>query len=172
MLQHSRVSTGVKEPANINALAEEYLKLAQFGMKTKDKSFSVSIKTDFDSGIGEINIIPQEIGRVLLNLYNNAFYSVAEKSKKLPEHYHPEVSVSTTKGGGQIVITVMDNGIGISEKVIDKIFQPFFTTKPAGQGTGLGLSLSYDLIKAQQGVLKVFSNEGEGARFVIWIPIG
>jgi two-component system NtrC family sensor kinase len=167
MLQHSRTSTNVKEPVNINALADEYLRLAFHGLRAKDKSFNATSKTDFDETIGSINIIPQDIGRVLLNLYNNAFYAVNEKKKSFGPTYEPTVSVSTKKSGDRIYINVSDNGSGIPKKIVDKIFQPFFTTKPTGQGTGLGLSLSYDIIKAHGGEIKVESKEGEGTTFII-----
>ncbi len=171
MLQHSRSSSGQKEPTDINALADEYLRLAYHGLRAKDKSFNAETKTDFDEGIGKISIIPQDVGRVLLNLFNNAFYAVAEKSKQRAVGYESKVSVSTLKLPGKIEITVKDNGNGIPEKVIDKIFQPFFTTKPTGQGTGLGLSLSYDIIKAHGGELKVNTTEGEYTEFVIELPV-
>ena len=162
MLQHSRSSTSVKELSNINTLADEYLRLAYHGLSAKDKSFNATLKTDFDETIGNINIIPQDIGRVLLNLYNNAFYAVNEKSKKQKEGYEPTVSVSSKKVNNHVQIKVSDNGNGIPQKIVDKISQPFFTTKPTGQGTGLGLSLSYDIIKAHGGELKVASNVAEG----------
>jgi signal transduction histidine kinase len=176
MLQHSRSGGSVKEPTDINALAEEYLRLSYHGLKGKDNSFNATIKRNFDATIGKINVIPQEIGRVLLNLYNNAFYVVSEKKKILGENYEPLVTVSTflnpPAGGGRgALISVRDNGPGIPEKVVDKIFQPFFTTKPAGQGTGLGLSLSYDIIKAHGGEIKVETKEGEWAEFIIQLPI-
>ncbi len=174
MLQHSRISTGQSEPTDINALADEYLRLSYQGLRAKDKSFNVTMQTDFDTGIGKINVVSQDIGRVLLNLFNNAFYAVAEKEKRLGDtlpagqaRYEPVVSVSTKKVNDKIDIRVKDNGIGIPQEVVDKIFQPFFTTKPTGQGTGLGLSLSYDIIKAHGGELKVETKEGEGAEFVI-----
>src|SRR6186713_1880410 len=148
MLQHSRSSSGVKEPTDVNALADEYLRLAYHGLKAKDRSFNATMKTDFDESIGNINIIPQDIGRVVLNLINNAFYAADEKKKSGIENYEPTVSVSTKKTNGKVEIKVADNGNGIPQKVLDKIFQPFFTTKPTGQGTGLGLSLSYDIVKA------------------------
>ena len=129
------------------------------------------MKTDFDESIGSINIIPQDIGRVLLNLYNNAFYAVSENTKQQAELYEPTVLISTKKINGKIEIRVTDNGNGIPRKVLDKIFQPFFTTKPTGQGTGLGLSLSYDIIKAHGGEIKVETNEGEGAEFIIQLPV-
>ena len=177
MLQHSRTSTGIKEPTDINKLVDEYLRLAYHGMRAKDKSFNATLKTDYDETIGNINIIPQDIGRVFLNLYNNAFYAVAEKKKIPGENYEPLITVSTslnpplTSGGRGALISVRDNGPGIPQKVLDKIFQPFFTTKPTGQGTGLGLSLSYDIIKAHGGEIKVETKEGEGAEFIILLPI-
>ena len=178
MLQHSRSSSGVKEPTDINALCDEYLRLCYHGLRAKDKSFNAIMKTNFDESIGNINIIPQDIGRVLLNLYNNAFYAVDEKQKAKSimekaenEKYNPIVSIITKKVGDKVFISVKDNGNGIPQKIIDKIFQPFFTTKPTGQGTGLGLSLSYDIIKAHGGEIKVQSKEGEGTEFIIQLPI-
>jgi two-component system NtrC family sensor kinase len=171
MLQHSRSSSGVKELTNINALCDEYLRLAYHGLRAKDKSFNASMKTDFDSSIGNVNIIPQDIGRVVLNLFNNAFYAVDEKKKQLGDGYDPTISVITKKNNGKIQITVKDNGNGIPPKVLDKIFQPFFTTKPTGQGTGLGLSLAYDIVtKGHGGDLKVETKEGEGSTFKIILP--
>jgi two-component system NtrC family sensor kinase len=171
MLQHSRSSTGQKELTNINALADEYLRLAYHGFRGKEKSFNVEIKTDFDNSIGKINIIPQDIGRVLLNIYNNALYAVSEKKKQQPENYQPTISVSTKRSGNQVYMTVSDNGDGIPQKIVDKIFQPFFTTKPTGQGTGLGLSLSYDILKAHGGEISVNSEEGAFTELVIRLPI-
>jgi len=171
MLQHSRSSSGIKEPTDINALADEYLRLAYHGLRAKDKSFNADIKTDFESTIGKINVVPQEIGRVVLNLINNAFYAVDEKKKQNRGGYDPIVSVSTKKNNGKVRISVKDNGDGIPQKVLDKIFQPFFTTKPTGQGTGLGLSLSYDIVKAHGGELKVETKEGEGSEFIIFLPV-
>jgi signal transduction histidine kinase len=178
MLQHSQTSIGIKEPTNFNALVEEYFKLICHGLKAKDKTFNatmipIAIGTDFDKSIGKINIIPQEIGRVLLNLYNNAFYAVNERLRQsLPDiHYEPTVSVATKKIENHVLITVTDNGNGIPQKIIDKIFQPFFTTKPTGQGTGLGLSLSYDIVKANGGEIKVETKEGEGSTFIVELPI-
>jgi signal transduction histidine kinase len=170
MLQHSRSNSGVKEPTSINALSEEYLRLAYHGQKAKDKSFSATTKTDFDETVGNIKIIPQDIGRVILNLINNAFYAVDEKRKQNLNGYEPTVSVSTKKEKDKIEIKVKDNGNGIPKKVLDKIFQPFFTTKPTGQGTGLGLSLSYDIVKAHGGEIKVETKEGEGSEFIIQLP--
>jgi len=167
MLQHSRVSTGQKELTDINALADEYLRLSYHGMRAKDKSFNATLQTNFDSSIEKINIVPQDIGRVLLNLFNNAFYAVSERRKVEGVGYEPIISVCTKKLDGKIEIHVKDNGTGIPQKVVDKIFQPFFTTKPTGQGTGLGLSLSYDIIKAHGGEIKVETKEGEGTTFII-----
>ena len=169
MLQHSRSSTGVKEPTDINALTDEYLRLSYHGLRAKDKSFNAEMKTDFDESIGKINIVPQDIGRVLLNLFNNAFYAVNQQKSKNPVSYEPTVLVSTKKSENSVIISVTDNGGGIPQKVVDKIFQPFFTTKPTGQGTGLGLSLSYDIIKAHGGEIKVKSKEEEGSTFIIQI---
>jgi len=180
MLQHSRSSSGVKEPTDINTLADEYLRLAYHGLRAKDKSFNAILKTDFDETIGMIDIIPQDIGRVILNLITNAFYAVDEKKKQTLEgfeNYEPTVSVSTElvippPGGTRgVKISVKDNGPGIPQKVLDKIFQPFFTTKPTGQGTGLGLSLAYDIVKAHGGELKVETKENEGSIFTIIIPV-
>ncbi len=170
MLQHSRKSTGQKEPTDINALAHEYLRLSYHGLRAKDNSFNANLKTDFEDNIGKINIIPQDIGRVLVNLYNNAFYAVNEKSKT-EEGFQPAVSVQTKKEESHVIISVSDNGNGIPHKVVDKIFQPFFTTKPTAQGTGLGLSLSYDIVKAHGGEIKVDTTEGEGTTFKIQLPI-
>lgn len=177
MLQHSRSSSGIKEPTDINALADEYLRLAYHGMRAKDKSFNATIKTDFDESIGKINVIPQDIGRVILNLITNAFYVVNVKKNQGLENYEPTITVKTIKtppSGGReanVLISVKDNGLGISQKILDKIFQPFFTTKPTGQGTGLGLSLSYDIVKAHGGELKVETKEGEGSEFIIQLPV-
>jgi two-component system, NtrC family, sensor kinase len=171
MLQHSRSSTGAKEPTDINALADEYLRLSYHGLRAKDNSFNATMKTDFDNAIGKINIVQQDIGRVLLNLYNNAFYAVNEKKKTADTNYEPTVSVVIKRSGNQVSITVSDNGNGIPQKIVDKIFQPFFTTKPTGQGTGLGLSLSYDIIKAHGGEIKVETKEGEGTEFIIQLPV-
>ncbi len=181
MLQHSQKGSGVKEPTDINLLADEYLRLAYHGLKAKDKSFNAIIKTDFDESIGNINIIPQDIGRVLLNLINNALYAVNEKKKQMGDGYEPTVTVSTrlasdsknqsiSQLANSIIVSVADNGMGISEANRNKIFQPFFTTKPTGQGTGLGLSLSYDIVKAHGGEIKVESKEGEGSVFIIQLP--
>ena len=172
MLQHSRSNTGAKEPTNINALADEYLRLAYHGLMAKDKSFNAATKTEFDKNIEKVNIVPQDIGRVILNLINNAFYAVNEKQRQKLNGYEPTVTVSTKKlTPDKVEIKVKDNGNGIPFKIIDKIFQPFFTTKPTGEGTGLGLSLAYDIVtKGHGGELRVETKEGEGTEFVIWIP--
>jgi len=171
MLQHSRSSSGVKESTDINALTDEFLRLSYYGVRAKDKSFYATMKKDYDKNIGNIYIIPQDIGKVILNLINNAFYTVDEKKKSGIENYEPTVSVSTKKTNDNVFISVKDNGNGIPQNVLDKIFQPFFTTKPTGQGTGLGLSLSYDIVKAHGGELKVETKEGEGSEFVIQLPV-
>jgi two-component system NtrC family sensor kinase len=173
MLQHSRQTSGAKEPTDINALCDEYLRLSYHGLRAKDKSFNADFKTDFDGATGKINLVPQDIGRVLLNLFNNAFYAVNEKltahRSQLIPYFKPLVSVSTKKINNKVELRVSDNGNGIPQNIVDKIFQPFFTTKPTGQGTGLGLSLSYDIIKAHGGEIKMESNEGEGSTFIIQI---
>ncbi|HYI78167.1 MAG TPA: ATP-binding protein, partial [Chryseolinea sp.] len=181
MLQHSRTSTSTKEPTDINMLADEYLRLAYHGLRAKDKSFNVTLVTDYDETIGKINIIPQDIGRVILNLINNAFFAVTEKKTLQPEGYEPTVTVSSKKSNDRIELKVEDNGMGIPPDIINKIFQPFFTTKSAGQGTGLGLSLAYDIITKQHGgTITVETNGGEGklanpaargTTFVIHLPI-
>jgi two-component system, NtrC family, sensor kinase len=197
MLQHSRISTGQKEPTDINTLADEYLRLSYHGLRAKDKSFNADFKTDFDENLPKINVIPQDIGRVLLNLINNAFYAVSMRnlsalsnltglqSKLESEAYKPTVTVSTKHtlssqgeslsrsigSRGEVLIMVKDNGDGIPESALDKIFQPFFTTKPTGQGTGLGLSLSYDIVKAQRGEILVETQESVGTTFIIQIPV-
>ncbi len=176
MLQHSRTSQGEKEPSDINVLADEYLRLAYHGLRAKDKSFNADFKCDFDESLPKINVVPQEIGRVLLNLINNAFYAVSSKaSAKEASAYKPKVVVSTRSKENFFLISVKDNGPGIPEDIKDKIFQPFFTTKPTGSGTGLGLSLSYDIIKAHGGDIKLESHhvggkEKAGTEFIISIP--
>jgi two-component system, NtrC family, sensor kinase len=171
MLEHSRTSEGKKELTDINKLADEYLRLAYHGLRAKDKSFNADFKTDLDPSIPKIELIPQDIGRVLLNLINNAFYAVDKKAKSGIEDYKPEVIVSTLKLDHQIEISVKDNGDGIPAHIKDKIFQPFFTTKPTGQGTGLGLSLSYDIVKAHGGELTVETIIGKGSKFIISFPL-
>ncbi len=176
MLEHARTGTGEKRPTDLNALADEYLKIAYHGMRAKDKDgstvrFNADLITDFDSSMGQVEVMPQEIGRVLLNLYNNAFYAVREKQNLALADYQPTVTVRTTQLDGQVEIRVSDNGTGIPESVKAKIFQPFFTTKPTGEGTGLGLSLSYDIVtKGHGGSLSVESREGQGTTFVIQLP--
>ena len=171
MLQHSRSSSGTKEPTDINALADEYLRLAYHGLRAKDKSFNAELITNFDESIGKVNIVPQDMGRVILNLITNAFYAVNEKKQKNTS-FKPIVSLSSKNLGKHISISVSDNGDGIPEKFKEKIFQPFFTSKPTGQGTGLGLSMSYDIVsKGHGGELKVESNEGEGTTFIINLKI-
>ncbi len=170
MLQHSRTGNRQKEASNINAIADEYLRLAYHGLRAKDKSFNASMKTDFDEKAGSVNIISQDIGRVVLNLITNAFYTVAEKKKQLANGFEPTVTVSTKRSGHFVEVKVSDNGNGIPQRILDKIFQPFFTTKPTGQGTGLGLSLSYDIVKAHGGDLRVETKEGEGSTFTVQLP--
>ena len=171
MLKHSRISSGIKEPTDINELAEEYIRLAYHGLKAKDKSFSAEFKTDFDDSLPLIKVVPQEIGRVLLNLINNAYYTVSEKAKHGIEGYIPTVMISTSQEDEILIIDIKDNGEGIPANIQEKIFQPFFTTKPAGEGTGLGLSLSYDIVtKVHNGELYLFSREGEGSEFIIKLP--
>ena len=172
MLLHSRVNSGLKIPTNINTLTDEYLRLSYHGLRARDKSFNAQFVMDFDENTGEIMMVQQDIGRVLLNLFNNAFYSVTEKKKLATGHYEPTVLVSTKKKKEAIEIRIRDNGQGIPNKIIDKIYQPFFTTKPAGQGTGLGLSLSYDIItKEHGGKIDVQTKENEYTEFIIELPV-
>jgi two-component system, NtrC family, sensor kinase len=171
MLQHSRTSSGQKEFVNINTLINEYLRLAYHGMRAKDKFFEVELKKDFDESLQKIEIIPQDIGRVLLNLFNNAFYVVDEKKKTKGEDYQPVISVQTKRINNMLELRIKDNGNGIPHNIIEKIFQPFFTTRPTGEGTGLGLSLSYDIIKAHNGKIQVETKEGEETVFVILLPL-
>jgi two-component system, NtrC family, sensor kinase len=172
MLQHSRKTAGQKQPVAINAFVEEYLRLSYHGIRAKDGIFNVIIETHFDPALKEITINSEEIGRVLLNLFSNAFYAVTEKKKKEGNDFEPTVQVSTRKRGGRLEICVKDNGTGIPEKVKEKIYQPFFTTKPTGEGTGLGLSLSYDIVtKGHGGELKVDTKEGQGSEFIVSIPL-
>jgi two-component system NtrC family sensor kinase len=173
MLQHSRTSTGEKQQTNINILADEFLKLSYHGLRAKDKSFNAELVTHFDANLPKVNIAQQDIGRVLLNLFNNAFYAVNQKQKTAGSDYKPEVTVSTSAEKNDLVIKVKDNGNGIPDAIKEKIMQPFFTTKPTGEGTGLGLSLSYDIvIKGHGGTLDVNSKEGEGSEFVVRLPLG
>ncbi|MGN6343172.1 MAG: sensor histidine kinase [Ginsengibacter sp.] len=175
MLQHSRKSSGQKEPTDINALCDEYLRLSYHGLRAKDKTFNATTNTNFDRSIGKIDIVAQDIGRVILNLINNAFYACAERSRSSVNEqksknlipYEPAVSLSTKKSDNHVTITVSDNGNGIPQNIVDKIFQPFFTTKPTGEGTGLGLSLAYDIVKAHGGEIKVESKEGKGSEFIV-----
>jgi two-component system NtrC family sensor kinase len=171
MLQHSKTNSGQKEPTDINQLADEYLGLSFHGLRAKDKNFNAALKKNFDPSIKPLNIIPQDIGRVLLNIYNNAFYAVSEKKKLKIAGYEPTVTVTTRKIPGKVEIRIRDNGQGIPDKVLDKIFQPFFTTKPTGQGTGLGLSLSFDIItKGHGGTMTVDTQIGEYSEFIIQLP--
>ena len=181
MLQHSRTSSGQKELTDINALCDEYLRLAYHGFRAKDprdatsKNFNTKLKTDFDNNIGKVRVVPQDIGRVILNLINNAFYAVNQKQKNTAANtasngYEPTVIVTTSSHNGKVEIAVKDNGDGIPQNIIDKIFQPFFTTKPTGQGTGLGLSLAYDIVKVHGGEIKIETKENEGSNFIIQLP--
>jgi len=172
MLQYTRTSTGKKEPTELNALADEYFRLAYHGLRAKDPNFNATMVTNFDSSIGKVELIPQDMGRVLLNLINNAFYAVQQRADATRnEAYEPTVTVSTQKINSQIIIKVQDSGMGIPEAIKDKIFQPFFTTKPTGQGTGLGLSLAYDIVvKGHGGTMEVETQEGEGTTFSIILP--
>ncbi|MEO8795981.1 MAG: ATP-binding protein [Daejeonella sp.] len=172
MLQHSRLSGGKKELTDINALTEEYLRLSYHGLRAQNKESSANFTTNFDHAVGKLDVLPQDIGRVLLNLYNNAFYSVEEKKKRVNFAFEPLVTVQTKRVGNMVQISIKDNGLGIPNNILDKIFQPFFTTKPSGQGTGLGLSLSYDIIKAHGGELDVKTIEGKFAEFIIQLPVG
>ncbi len=196
MLQHSRTSSGQKEPTDINALCDEYLRLAYHGYRAKDKSFNAQFETHLDPNLPKVNVVPQDIGRVVLNIINNAFFAVAKQSeifnlksgrqevgtskrqngddptiRRPDEEYFPMVSISTRKQANTIEIIISDNGGGIPNEIKEKIFQPFFTTKPSGQGTGLGLSLSYDIVKAHGGELRVETKEGEGSEFIISLPV-
>jgi signal transduction histidine kinase len=177
MLAHSRTSSGEKIPTDINALCDEYLRLSYHGLRARDKTFNADYKTDFDPNLPKVNVVSQDIGRVLLNLINNAFQACAERkgqlsqSSELRESFQPLVSLSTKNLGDKIEIKVSDNGLGIPDSIKEKIFQPFFTTKPTGSGTGLGLSLSYDIVKAHGGKLRVESKEGKGSEFTIQLPL-
>jgi len=167
MLQHSRTGSGIKEPTDINRLADEYLRLAYQGFRARDKSFNATFSTEFDNAIHKVDVVPQEIGRVILNLINNAFYAVNERAKQGVAGYEPTVIVGTRRLKDRIEISVKDNGNGMPGSIKEKIFQPFFTTKPTGQGTGLGLSLAYDIVKAHGGEIKVEATEGEGSEFIV-----
>jgi two-component system NtrC family sensor kinase len=172
MLQHSRTNTGERQLTNINLLADEFLKLSYHGLRAKDKSFNAEMATHFDDSLPKINVVQQDIGRVLLNLFNNAFYAVNQKKKTAGNNYKPQVNVTTVTENNQVIITVKDNGMGIPAAVKDKIMQPFFTTKPTGEGTGLGLSLSYDIVvKGHGGKILLDTREGEYAIFTITLPL-
>jgi signal transduction histidine kinase len=171
MLEHSRTSTGEKQQTNINVLTEEFLKLSYHGLRAKDKEFNADLVTNFDKQLPKLNIAQQDIGRVLINLFNNAFYAVNQKKKTAGADYKPEVTVTTSSEKGNIIIKVKDNGNGIPDAIKDKIMQPFFTTKPTGEGTGLGLSLSYDIVvKGHGGKIDINTKEGEFTEFTISIP--
>ncbi len=179
MLQHARTSTGTKEPTDLNALADEYLRLSYHGLRAKDSSFNAKMVTDFDPSIGKVEVVPQDIGRVFLNIINNAFYATQQRRKDLTNFqnlsnlgtYEPTVSISSKRTAGAVEFRIKDNGSGIPDDVKARIFQPFFTTKPTGQGTGLGLSLAYDIVvKGHGGTVEVESTEGEGTQFVIQLP--
>lgn len=178
MLQHSRASSNVKEPVNVNNLTDEYFRLAYHGLRAKDKSFNAELITHFDETLPIVNVVPQDVGRVLLNLFNNAFYAVHQKEKEAGSNFKPTVEVSTKQetdavsGERCIAVSVKDNGNGIPEAIKDKIMQPFFTTKPTGEGTGLGLSLSYDIIvKGHAGKIEINSKEGEFTIFTVYLPV-
>jgi signal transduction histidine kinase len=172
MLQHSRASTGTKEPTDINVLADEYLRLAYHGLRAKDKTFNAELKTHFDENLPLIPTIPQDIGRVLLNLFTNAFYAVHKKQETSERNYNPIVELCTSVNKDKVEIKVKDNGIGIPENVKDKIMQPFFTTKPTGEGTGLGLSMSYDIVvKGHGGNIDVNTSENNHTEFIIQLPL-
>jgi signal transduction histidine kinase len=170
MLQHSGGGTGIKEPTDINNLANEYLRLAFHSIRAKDKTFNATVETHFDNTVGSINVVRQDIGRIILNLISNAFYAVTEKKKFLGDGYEPTVSVTTKKSNGKIEISVRDNGPGIPEQIRTKVFQPFFTTKPPGQGTGLGLSLSNEIVRMYGGNIELNSEEGQYAEFIVSLP--
>jgi len=171
MLQHSRASSNTKEATDVNKLADEYLRLAYHGLRAKDKSFNAEMVTGFGENLPTVNIVPQDVGRVLLNLYTNAFYAVHQKLKSGVPEYKPTVTVNTSAKKGAIIIEVKDNGSGIPENIREKIMQPFFTTKPTGEGTGLGLSMSYDIVvKGHGGTLNVDSKEGEYTKFTVTLP--
>ena len=173
MLEHSRTSGGERRLTDINALADEYLRLSFHGMHAKDKNFNADYQLHFHKNLDKVDIVTQDISRVLLNIFNNAFYAVNQKRIQLSESsYIPTISVATKQLKDSIEIRIKDNGNGIPENIRQKIFQPFFTTKPTGEGTGLGLSLSYDIVtKGHGGELKVESEEGVGTEFIIYLPL-
>ena len=171
MLQHSRNNSGEKEKVDLNKLTDEFLRLAYHGLRAKDKSFNATLETNFNPKLGEIEVVSQEIGRVILNLFTNAFYAVNEKQASSSTDYKPTVSVTTKRLKNSITVAIKDNGNGIPKDILDKIFQPFFTTKPTGKGTGLGLSMSYDIVKAHNGTLKVNTENGAYTEFIITLPI-
>jgi C4-dicarboxylate-specific signal transduction histidine kinase len=172
MLQHARTGTGRKESTDINQLANEHLRLSYQKFRAKDKAFHANIETSFDSGVGAASVVPQELGTVLANLFDNAFYAVSEKKRQLNGTFEPTVLITTKREGERVIITVKDNGAGMSRNVAEKVFQPFFTTKPTGEGVGLGLSLSYDVItKGHGGAIKVETKEDEGSLFTIQLPL-
>jgi len=172
MLEHSRASTGQKEPTDINKLADEYLRLAYHGLRAKDKSFNADLITNYEVNLPKIEVVPQDIGRVILNMLNNAFYATQQKVKNAGTDYKPEVTITTIGQEGQVIIKVKDNGNGIPADIKDKIMQPFFTTKPTGEGTGLGLSLSYDIVvKGHNGKIDVLSKDGEYTEFIVTLPL-
>lgn len=171
MLEHSRASTGVKELTDINKLADEYLRLSYHGLRAKDSTFNADFELIADETLPKIEVIPQDIGRVLLNIISNAFWATNADRVQNPDSVKDAiVKIITEKSDNQIIIKIIDNGIGMTEEVKAKIFQPFFTTKPTGEGTGLGLSLAYDIVKAHGGTIEVESVEGEGTTFVVKLP--
>jgi signal transduction histidine kinase len=171
MLMHSRTNSGQKEPVDINALVDEYVRLSYHGMRARDKEFNIELETIYDDKIGKVNVIQQEIGRVILNLVNNAFYAVMDKKKRSEAGFEPKVSITTQTDGRDLEIIVTDNGAGIPDSIKDKIMQPFFTTKPTGEGTGLGLSLSYDIIKTHGGEIRLETPDTGGTRFIVRLPV-
>jgi signal transduction histidine kinase len=171
MLQHARPTSVGKEQVDLNAMVDECLRLSYHGYRAKEKSFNAKLETQLSPQLERVNAVPQDISRVLINLFNNALYSVTEKKKQLNGEFEPTVLVSTKQNNGKAEVIVKDNGLGIPASVIDKIYQPFFTTKPTGEGTGLGLSLSYDIVKAHGGEMKVKTKEGEFAEFIIQLPL-
>jgi signal transduction histidine kinase len=172
MLEHSRTTAGERQATNINVLADEFLKLSYHGLRAKDKSFNSELITNFDDKLPSVSIVQQDIGRVLINLFGNAFYAVNQKAKAAGPDYKPTVEVSTARENGSILISVKDNGTGIPENIREKIMQPFFTTKPTGEGTGLGLSLSYDIVvKGHGGAIDVDTKEGEFTEFIVSLPL-